>query len=304
MLSIVILSIVLLQAAVALPRAASRTPTATGYVDYQPGTGLNVVLSAPHGGSLTPSTIPDRDAGCWNGTTCIWSHTCGAQDTSRCGATTVKDLNTQELMSELRQALCDRFGGLCPGSVMNLLHRIKLDPNREVNEATFGVPLAVEAFNEYHANIAQERANIAGPGLYIDIHGHGHSIQRAELGYLVSGAELDSGNPIDPATTSIRSVAGRFGGNFNDLLRGTASFGGLLASAGFRAVPSPAEPGPSGQSYFPGGYSTEIHGSRDGGLIDAIQIESPSDFRNLPTRSAYVAALVDVISAYLETYYT
>jgi len=55
----------------------------TGYVDYLRGTGLNVILSAPHGGVLTPNTIPDRDAGCWDGTTCIWSHTCGTKDSTK-----------------------------------------------------------------------------------------------------------------------------------------------------------------------------------------------------------------------------
>ena len=55
----------------------------TGYVDYLPSTGLNVILSSPHGGSLNQSTIPDRDAGCWDGTTCIWSHTCGTKDSSK-----------------------------------------------------------------------------------------------------------------------------------------------------------------------------------------------------------------------------
>ena len=46
------------------------------YVEYRPGT-LNVILSAPHGGSLRPDSIPDRSIGCWDGFQCIWSHDCG-----------------------------------------------------------------------------------------------------------------------------------------------------------------------------------------------------------------------------------
>ena len=220
----------------------------------------------------------------------------------RCSATVVKDLNTQELAVELRQALCDRFGGQCPAAVVNLLHRRKLDANRPVDEATFGDPEAVDAYNAYHGDIADERAAIApGKGLYIDIHGHGHSIQRAELGYLVSADELNSGNPIDPTTTSIRDLALVVGGVFDRLLRRDISFGGFLEAEGFAAVPSPSDLGPGTASYFSGGYSTETHGSVYGGGVDGIQIESPSSFRELPTRNAYVTALVNTIANYLAT---
>ena len=35
-----------------------------GFVEYRPGGGAwPVVLSAPHGGALTPAAIPDRTAG-------------------------------------------------------------------------------------------------------------------------------------------------------------------------------------------------------------------------------------------------
>ena len=221
-----------------------------------------------------------------------------------CAATTVKDLNTVELATELHQALCDRFGGQCPATVISLLHRVKLDANRPVDDATFGEPLAVEAYNEYHGFISAERSRMGTtPALYIDLHAHGHSIQRALLGYLVSGPDLDSGNPIDPNTTSIRSIAGIVGGDFDELLRGQRSFGTMLETAGFRAVPSFAEPGPGGYSYFSGGYSTKVHGSRDGGRVDGIQIESPSSFRKLPTRTSYVAALAETVTNYLAINY-
>lgn len=59
---------------------SSAPSRATGYVEYLPGTGLNVILSAPHGGVEEPASIPDRDAGCWDGSQCIWSHTCGSKD--------------------------------------------------------------------------------------------------------------------------------------------------------------------------------------------------------------------------------
>ena len=226
---------------------------------------------------------------------------------SRCAVTTVRDLNTSELTTELRQALCNRFGGRCPAAVISLLHRRELDPNREVNEATFGVPLAVEVYNLYHGHITAERTAIENNGqrgLYIDIHGHGHTIQRAELGYLVSASQLNSDNPIGPSQTSIRAIGEYVGGDFEQLLRkGSSSFGALMEAEGFGAVPSPSKIRPGRSPYFSGGYSTQVHGSRDGGHVDAIQIEVPSSFREQPTRDRYVNALVNVIQNYLALNY-
>jgi len=58
------------------------------YVSYYRGSSLGwppVILSAPHGGRLRPSVIPDRDAGCWLSAEdrCEYSHTCTSKDYAR-----------------------------------------------------------------------------------------------------------------------------------------------------------------------------------------------------------------------------
>ena len=56
-----------------------------GYVEYIAGN-APVILTAPHGGTLTPASIPDRTAAA-----------CGGS------ATTVTDLNTAELVRTMQQ---------------------------------------------------------------------------------------------------------------------------------------------------------------------------------------------------------
>ena len=139
-------------------------------------------------------------------------------------------------------------------------------------------------------------------GVFYDIHGHGHSIQRAELGYLISGSRLDS-DDIDPNISSIRNVARHINISFDELLRGADSFGSYLSLEGYEAVPGPQHPGPDGNSYFSGGENTRRHGSRDGGVIDAIQIESARSHRQMPEREFYVKALARSMRKFLEAHY-
>jgi hypothetical protein len=140
------------------------------YVQYFPGE-LPVVLSAGHGGDLLPGEIPDRTYG-----------------------TTVQDANTMDLALRVRQAIKDQTGSW-PHLVVSHLRRIKLDPNREIVEAAQGNLAAERAWWEYHTYIKRARQIIEadfGEGYYIDLHGHGHTIQRLELGYLLSSSQLAS----------------------------------------------------------------------------------------------------------------
>ncbi|MGD8276445.1 MAG: hypothetical protein PVH00_00400 [Gemmatimonadota bacterium] len=229
-----------------------------GYIEFIAGS-LPVIVTAPHGGSLVPAEIPDRTVG-----------------------TSTRDTNTEELVRTIRQAFSDRVGA-APSIVINRLRRSKLDANREIVEAANGNEHAERAWYEWHAFIeaAKRVASDAGPdgsALYLDIHGHGHTIPRIEIGYLLGPADLALqdealGQPSIIAKSSIRALANDNGQRFVELVRGPTSLGELLARRGYPAVPSVADPSPGADPYFTGGYNTVRHGSRDGGSVSAIQLE-------------------------------
>ena len=123
------------------------------YIEYIAGN-LPVIFSAPHGGSLTPSEIPDRtDAACGG------------------DAVTGTDTNTQELTRAIRTAFYNRTGKY-PHIIINRLHRRKLDANRNITEAACGDPEAEIAWNEFHDFIDVAKNRILtdyGKGWYTDV---------------------------------------------------------------------------------------------------------------------------------------
>ena len=232
-----------------------------GYVEYLAGN-LPIIITAPHGGLLSPSSIPDRD--------CV-------------GCTTINDFNTQELARAFAEAVHERTG-CWPHIIFNKLHRRKLDANRDIAEAADGNPDAELAWNEFHIFVETAKNQLLpsfGKGFYIDLHGHGHAIQRLELGYLLSQTELQlPDNVLDgPAYVNQSSIRYLAGDNALDLthaelLRGPLSLGSLIAQRGYPATPSLADPFPdSGEDYFNGGYNTARHSSYQNGRLDGVQIE-------------------------------
>lgn len=275
-----------------------------GYIEYVAGD-APVILTAPHGGSLTPAEIPDRTAGA-----------CGGS------ATTTTDLNTAELVLAMQQRFHARFGRW-PHVVINRLARRKLDANRTIDEAACGDAEAEIAFQEWHDFIDVAKAAVldaSGRGWYMDMHGHGHSIQRLELGYLLTGAQLDQSDATLDAnaayedTASMRTVSEGSPLAFSALLRGPTSLGTLYADNGFRSVPSAAEPGPDGATYFSGGDNTRRHGcgaeatpfgGTTGGNICGVQIEANyTGVRdNATSRERFADATAVVLEQYLGTHW-
>ena len=227
------------------------------YVEYIAGH-LPVIISAPHGGGEEPDEIPLRTYG-----------------------TLGRDLGTQETIRAVRDSLFAYSGGGHPHIVISLLRRTKLDPNREIVEAAQGSPFAEQAWREFQRFIEVARARVAqdqGRGLYLDLHGHGHPVNRIELGYLLTAADLAQSDEMLSQQSfadksSIRALAGEGAISFAELVRGPESFGEFLSREAAISVPSPFIPDPGNDPFFSGGYNTRVHGSVDGDPIDGIQVE-------------------------------
>ena len=184
------------------------------------------------------------------------------------------------------------------------LHRSKLDANREINEATFGVQDAEDAWYEYHGFIRDAKRQINGSGILFDIHGHSHPEDWIELGYLLSRYDLNRTSNADLfEKSSIKYLSSRVSVTFSDLLQGDAGLGGLIQSYGYGVVPSPSFPSPNGGKYYTGGYITRVHGSRDSGHIDAIQIESPRSLRDSKSGPTYARRLAAAIHIFKTKYW-
>ena len=251
-----------------------------GYVEYIPGD-IPLIISAPHGGILTPSELPDRTG----------------------SITTVRDGNTEELARTFGNVFQTRTGER-PHLIIMRLRRTKIDANREVVEAAQGHPLTERAWVEWHSFIETAKQTVTaehGTGFYIDLHGHGHEIPRLELGYLLNrttlaltDAALD--NPTYENQSSIRTLSQASPATFPELLRGPGSLGALFEAEGFPAVPSPTNPNPGTAAYFDGGYNTSRHGSRNGGAISGVQVEAHfTGVRDTQaSREAFAIALVRV----------
>jgi hypothetical protein len=245
------------------------------FIEYVSGN-LPIVISVPHGGYLRPPSIPDRVLG-----------TAGHQDTY-----------TQELVREIIDVFRSQTGKV-PHVVINRLHRNKLDANRELFDAAQDDSLATGAWNDFHSFIdsAEQRVEREfGSGLYIDLHGHRHTWQAIELGYLLVSNQLKLGDAgldssVQPATTSLGLRVRENAVSLSRQVRGPHSFGAALEQEGFEVVPGPSHPDPGTEPYFSGGYNLEQHSAFSGKKIWGIQVELPTGIREDPRRRRTFAAV-------------
>jgi N-formylglutamate amidohydrolase len=246
-----------------------------------------IIITAPHGGYDAPSSIPDRTSG-----------------------VTEQDLYTQELARDIVEAIFTQTG-LRPHIIINKLHRRKMDANRPSGEAADGNNLALKAWEDYHCFIDIAKKKIqdnVGKGILFDMHGHGHGIDRIEVGYLLDKFDLGRSDADLNSLFHLTSIKALVSSEIplSTLIRGEKSFGTLIAAKGFPAVPSTSDRFPSpNQDYFEGGYTTQRHGSVSDGVISAIQLEcNRPGLRDTDTnRKAYAAAMAEVVKEYLQVHY-
>ena len=280
-----LLSQIAVSPAVEIPPTPADGASGPAWIETQPGN-LPIVLSAPHGGSLEPQGIPDRQQ-----------------------AVLLQDQHSLEFTQDLAQALQD-LTGRRPFLVLNNLSRSKLDPNRSLGLGAQGDPAAAAAWQAYHADIESAEASIVaqcGWGLYFDIHSNGLAGTTLQFGYGLDQAALalddsELNDPKWPSRTNLRGLATWSRLDLPDLVRGPDSLGGLMQAHYYRAEPGPSHPVPVGQ-YFDGGYSVATHGSQHGGAVDAIQIELPYSLLTDAFRPRLARNLAASIVAFMDWAY-
>ena len=262
------------------------------WVEYIAGE-LPIILISSHGGYLEPNSLPTRMGN---------------------GYVTLRDSYTQEITRATADELY-RLTGCYPHVIINLLHRKKLDANREIVEATDSNVVSEAPWHAFHSFGDQASQTVEqdwGKGLAIDVHGHAHTIQRLEMGYLLNDNDImlppDSLNKMARVNKSgIKNLIlnNLCNANHNDLVRGEDALGSLLDTCGFPAIPSYNDPFlMMGDPYFDGGYDVRRYGSRDSGTVDCIQIEGNNAMRfDSIQRNLFADTLAKKLIQFLQKHY-
>jgi hypothetical protein len=256
------------------------------YIEYVPGN-MPIIISAPHGGNLRPAEIPDR----------TWGMLLG-------------DPNSIEYAREVADYI-QQWTGRRPHIIINHLHRIKMDANREIGEAAQGNPYAEQAWLEYHAFIQDAKDIVTadwGTGHYFDFHINIHDSEWTEIGLGLHGGDLAvSDQELDTAyyknKSHLKHLATDPDVYFPGAVRGPTSLGGYLEQYGYKTVPSPGIPGPNGADMYYTGFNTYCHGPNLGGTINSTQVETYLHFVLPDVRDAYSNALAHAILGFVTNYY-
>ncbi len=88
-------------------------------------------------------------------------------------------------IAQLIREAVKNLTGLSPALVICEVARVKLDANREIEEAAMGQNFSISVYEAYHAQIVAAKSAIEilypNGGLLIDIHGQTHTNQLIEL---------------------------------------------------------------------------------------------------------------------------
>ena len=253
---------------------------------------MPLVISVPHGGNMNPVEIPDRN--CRN----------SVRGTDR---------YTVELARAIQKVFYEKYQ-MRPHIIVSNLSRRKIDHNRNVDPATCGNPKMQGAWQLYH-NYIDTAIHIAGEAgnqvFFVDLHAHGHAIQRLELGYLIPSAGLkevydgenvlthaDKASVVNllPESPKHRAAA------FRDLFFGEQAFGTLMENAGIRAIPSKQDPYPiNAAPYLSRGYNTQKFTSKDYPNVYGLQMEcNLKGVRDVESRPGFASKFAEIALLYME----
>ena len=250
---------------------------------------LPLIISVPHGGTTMLTDVATRNC----------------KD-----AVTVTDSRTIELVKEIEKAFLAKYKAR-PFIIISNLSRKHVDHNRDLEEGTCGDKTMEKPWNQFHDYIDTAvvlATKKFGKAVYIDLHGHGHTKQRLELGYNLTADELRNLDAKDSKQMNKSSVINLLAANkkldIEQLLIGNDAFGTLITKEGFNAVPAKQDVAPLEEDkYFNGGYNTRRYTSTKYPNIFGFQIESNyKGVRDAEGRPAFAAAFVNAMGSYFKTY--
>jgi len=230
-------------------------PIIKNHIQYYEGN-IPLILSAPHGGEVTPDNIKDRSSGVFD-----WDDY-------------TLDL-TQEIVNEFYIQTKK-----IPYAVIGEISRKKVDLNRQ-RDVSYEDEKAKVIYDEFHHLIQKSEKECDrkfAKGLYIDIHGQSHPKAYIEFGYLLFNDVLklaDEHLEEHQHQTSIRTLYKFSSESFLEQLKGQNSLGSLMCKEGYDSIPSIKIPYATDGNYFEGAYDTIRYSSLQGGNISGIQVEFP-----------------------------
>lgn len=225
---------------------------------------IPLVISVPHGGTFRDAELEDRDC----------------SDIGR----VVKGVDSRTISTAraIEQAFVQTEGKQ-PYFVIAHLARRKMDPNREINLATCNDPFAEIAWENYHSSIdaaLKDAIEKFGYAIFIDLHGHGHSVPRLEMGYALDKNQLQTAFKNEESILFEKSSmfnllnVAKQGVELHDAIFGPNSLGSIFENEGFPATPSKQDVYPAkDEAFFSGGHITRKFTSTDYPKAFGLQIE-------------------------------
>jgi len=236
------------------------------YVTIQAGT-LPIIISAPHGGTLSIAGVSERQGG-----------------GEIAQFTTVRDINTDLLAQQLAEAISKKLDGK-PYVVVAKFSRKYIDANRP-SQGAYESKEAKPIYDAYHAALEKACKEVKtkwGRGLLIDVHGQA-----------VRADAIFRGTQNGKTTTLLTQ---RFG---LKAMTGPNGFQGMLEAKGYTVLPPCSST--EKETKFNGGYIVQNYGSHTGYGIDAIQMEFGGQYSGRGKLEKTTSDLADVISDFTKRY--